>query len=199
MYKMPYHTLLETAYVELRSYDLEKHAEELYEAMNEEGMSASLFTYMPTPPLLSVEDVREEFKRWTSNPNVCMYTVYSKRLKRCVGTVSIMSIDCEHGTAELGYIWYSKTAQRTEVNTETIYRLLQYLFEELHYRRVVWKCDTLNTASQDAALRLGFTKEGIFRNHMLMKGRNRDTIFFSIIEEEWGDVKQHIQTLRSQT
>ena len=84
-----------------------------------------------------------------------------------------------------GHIWYVPSVQRTKVNTETVYLLLRRAFDELGNRRVEWKCDALNARSRAAALRLGFTFEGIFRQHMIVKGRNRDTAWFAMLDAEW--------------
>jgi RimJ/RimL family protein N-acetyltransferase len=99
-----------------------------------------------------------------------------------------MSIRPEHAVAELGWIWYAPEAQRSKVNTEASYLLLRYCFEELHYRRMEWKCNSLNERSHRAALRLGFTYEGNFRQHMIVKGENRDTDWFSMLDQEWPSI-----------
>lgn len=90
---------------------------------------------------------------------------------------------------ELGGIWYSPPAQRTGANTETIRTLLRHAFDTLGYRRVEWKCDRLNTRSRKAALRLGFKYEGIFRQHMIIKGRNRDTAWFAMTDSDWKQIR----------
>lgn len=106
-----------------------------------------------------------------------------------VGMLSIMNIVPEMGRAELGHIWYAPEAQRTKINTEAVFLLLRYLFEDLHYRRIEWKCDARNLPSRNAALRLGFAFEGLFRQHMIVKGLNRDTAWFSLLDHEWPRLK----------
>ena len=96
-----------------------------------------------------------------------------------------MNIRAGHGVAELGFVWYVAAAQRTKANTEACYLLLRHCFEALGYRRMEWKCDVANEASRRAARRLGFTFEGIFRQHMIVKGENRDTAWFSLLDHEW--------------
>ena len=95
---------------------------------------------------------------------------------------------------EIGHIWYVPAAQRTRANTEVAYLLLRRAFEELGYRRVEWKCDASNARSRTAAERLGFTFEGIFRQHMIVKGRNRDTAWFSMLDAEWPRVRRAMET-----
>ena len=87
--------------------------------------------------------------------------------------------------------------QRTKVNTEVTFLFLRYLFDDLHYRRVEWKCDNLNERSKRAALRLGFNYEGLFRKHMVVKGKNRDTAWFAMLDEEWPHVKANFETYLS--
>ena len=93
---------------------------------------------------------------------------------------------------ELGNIWYSPIVQRTNVNTETIYLMLSEAFDNLEYRPVAWKCDARNARSRSAALRLGFSFEGIFRQHYIIKGRNRDTAWFAMLDEDWAAVKRNL-------
>ena len=94
---------------------------------------------------------------------------------------------------ELGHIWYTPNFQQSNVNTETIYLMLCEAFDRHQYRRVEWKCDSLNTRSRAAALRLGFKFEGIFRKHMIVKNRNRDTAWFSMLDSEWSSTKKNME------
>eukprot|EP01087_Luapelamoeba_hula_P006469 TRINITY_DN16547_c0_g1_i1.p1 TRINITY_DN16547_c0_g1~~TRINITY_DN16547_c0_g1_i1.p1 ORF type:complete len:232 (-),score=33.85 TRINITY_DN16547_c0_g1_i1:346-1041(-) len=121
-----------------------------------------------------------------ADPHAVAYTVCDALSHHTrVGVVVLMNVAPAMRRAEVGGIWYTPTAQRTHINTESITLLLQYAFEELGYRRIEWKCDNANERSKAAALRLGFTFEGIFRKHMIIKGLNRDTAWFSITDEEW--------------
>jgi RimJ/RimL family protein N-acetyltransferase len=98
---------------------------------------------------------------------------------------ALMRIEPEHPVIEVGSILYTPALQRTRGATETMYLLARHVFEELGYRRYEWKCNALNEASRRAALRLGLTFEGIFRQHMIVKGRRRDTAWFSMLDCEW--------------
>ena len=104
---------------------------------------------------------------------------------RALGLATLMEIRPEHRSIEVGHIVYSPALQRTPLATEAQYLLAGYIFDTLGYRRYEWKCNALNSASRRAALRLGFTFEGILRQHMIAKGRNRDTAYFSMLESEW--------------
>ncbi|TFH05360.1 MAG: N-acetyltransferase [Spirochaetales bacterium] len=119
--------------------------------------------------------------------------MHSKRLHTTVGTCCLMSIDTPNGSAEIGSIWCGTVARGTEVITSTVLQLLVFLFDGLGYRRVVWKCDVTNTPSARAAEALGFIHEGIFRNHMVIKGRSRDTTWYSIVDTDWPSALAHLQ------
>lgn len=109
---------------------------------------------------------------------------------RTVGLLSLMAIRPDMRVVEIGNIVYSPAMQRTPLATETQYLLARYVFELLGYRRYEWKCDALNAPSRRAALRYGFSFEGIFRQHMIAKGRNRDTAYFSMLDREWPSRKR---------
>jgi RimJ/RimL family protein N-acetyltransferase len=94
---------------------------------------------------------------------------------------------------EVGNILYTPKLQRTPAATEAMFLLMQYIFEDLGYRRYEWKCNSLNAPSRRAALRFGFTFEGIFRQHMIVKGRNRDTAWYSMLAEEWPAIKARFE------
>jgi RimJ/RimL family protein N-acetyltransferase len=102
-----------------------------------------------------------------------------------VGMAAFLNVEPAHRRLEIGHIWYAPSAQRTEANTETAYLMMWEAFDGLGYRRVEWKCDALNERSRAAALRLGFTFEGVFRAHMIVRGRSRDSAWFSLIGTEW--------------
>ena len=112
---------------------------------------------------------------------------------RAVGVFALMAIRPEHRVIEVGHVVYSPALQRTPLATEAQYLLARYAFETLGYRRYEWKCDALNAASRRAALRFGFTFEGILRQHMIAKGRSRDTAWFSMLDNEWPARKQNFE------
>jgi len=102
---------------------------------------------------------------------------------------SYLRITPAHGVIEVGYIWYSPALQRTRMATEAMYVMARHAFEDLGYRRYEWKCNALNEPSRRAALRLGFAYEGVFRQHMVVKDRNRDTAWYSMLDSEWPAAK----------
>src|SRR5260370_11490881 len=98
---------------------------------------------------------------------------------------SFLRMATEHGVIEIGHIWFAPALQRTRQATEAQYLMARHVFDDLGYRRYEWKCNALNTPSMRAARRLGFTFEGIFRQHMIVNGRNRDTAWFAMLDSEW--------------
>ena len=104
---------------------------------------------------------------------------------RAVGYASLMRIDAKNRVVEVGNILYGPRLQKTRAATEAMYLMARYVFEDLHYRRYEWKCNALNEPSRRAAERYGFVFEGLFRQHMLIKGQNRDTTWFSMLDSEW--------------
>ena len=108
---------------------------------------------------------------------------------KAVGIAGYLRIDPGNGVIEVGHLHYSPRLQQTRAATEAMYLLMRRAFDELGYRRYEWKCDSLNAPSRAAALRLGFTFEGIFRKAIVYKGRSRDTAWFSIVDDEWPQVK----------
>jgi RimJ/RimL family protein N-acetyltransferase len=104
-----------------------------------------------------------------------------------------MDIQPRNASIELGNIWLSPVMQRTRAATESFFLLMSMVFETLYYRRLTWKCNALNVPSRRAALRMGFSAEGILRNHMIVKGRSRDTIYFSVIEDEYAGLARAVR------
>jgi RimJ/RimL family protein N-acetyltransferase len=126
----------------------------------------------------------------TSDP--LFLVVHDKRSQKAVGMAAFMAMRPEMRCLELGHIWYVPAAQGVGINTEATYLMLREAFE-LGYRRVEWKCDSLNERSRRAALKLGFTFEGVFRQHMISKGRNRDTAWFAMLDGEWPAARRRLE------
>lgn len=154
-----------------------------------------LWVYMPYGPFESDGAMRRWFEQTADSTNPLFFVVRDSDDGHPVGMASYLNIVPEHGSLEIGHIWYIRRARRTAVNTETIYLMLKECFDELHYRRVEWKCDALNERSIRAALRLGFGFEGIFRQHCVVKGRNRDTAWFSMLDHEWQARKANFEAV----
>ena len=175
--------------VRLTRLDAAADADELFAASHGHADDENVWRYMSNGPFTSCDAMRDWLRSVEASRDPLFYTVHNLATAKRVGQVSILNIVSDMGRAELGNIWYGRAAQKTRVNTETIFLLLGYLFDDLGYRRVEWKCNALNEPSRRAALRLGFSFEGIFRQHMVIKGRNRDTTWFAMMDSEWLQVK----------
>lgn len=180
-------------WVTLRPVDAERDAGDLYAASHGDVERRAVWTYMADGPFDSEAEMAELLKRRSRSSDPLFFTVAENGSGTGVGAAALMRIDPRNGCIEVGHIWYDPRWQRTRVNTETVYLLLKESFEQLGYRRVEWKCDALNRRSRSAALRLGFRFEGIFRQHMVIKGRNRDTAWFAMLDGDWSAVKQDFE------
>jgi RimJ/RimL family protein N-acetyltransferase len=181
-------------FITLKPLDVTADATELFAISHVDEETRKLWRYMPRGPFADAQDQSAFLREWQATPNVIAYAVRDAGTQNCLGSISLMSIRAEHGVAELGNIWYAPAAQRTKTNTEACYLLLRHCFEDLGYRRMEWKCDARNEPSRNAALRLGFTFEGIFRQHMIIKGENRDTAWFAMLDHEWPHISASMRT-----
>ena len=175
---------LDGRYCRLEPVDVERHAAELYDAYSSAPDSRD-WTYFNVGPFDSLDAYREHLTRIAASTDPLHYAVIDRATGKAVGTLALMRIDPVNGVIEVGHVTYSPRMKRTRVGTETIFLLMRHVFDELGYRRFEWKCDSLNAPSRAAALRYGFTFEGIFRQAIVYRQRNRDTAWFSIIDGEW--------------
>ncbi len=143
------------------------------------------WTYLPYGPF----EKADEYAKWTewaeSQDDPIFFAIVDLATQRPVGVASYLRIDPAMGSIEVGHLSYAPALQRTAASTEAMYLMMRRAFDELGYRRYEWKCDSLNAPSLAAAKRLGFRFEGIFRQALVMKGRNRDSAWLSIIDREW--------------
>lgn len=188
----PTATVLEGKYCLLEKLSVERHEEELFNVVMAEG-EADRHRYL----LEEAPASREEFHRWTQareqSVDPYFFTVIDKRNGLVSGRMSLMRITPEHGVLEIGHIFWGKSIAKSTVATESIYLLLSYAFDTLGYRRVEWKCDNLNEPSKRAARRFGFVFEGLFRKHLVVKGRNRDTAWFAMVDDDWPNMSRGYQ------
>ena len=179
-------------FVTLAPVDPEGDVDELFLNSHGSKTKEQIWTYMAYGPFSSRNEMLEWLQGCKAAANMNFFTVKSIEIDQCVGMLSILNVIPQMRTLELGNIWYSTIVHHTKVNTEAVYLMLREIFDELNFRRVEWKCDTLNARSRNAALRLGFSFEGIFRQHYIIKNRNRDTAWFSMIDKEWPVVKRNL-------
>ena len=170
----------------LEPLDAARHAAALFEA-NALDHEARNWTYLPYGPFATLEEYRAWVEESARLEDPLFFAVLDAKGKP-VGVVSFLRIDRANGVIEIGHLNFSPLMQRTPVATEAIFLLLKCAFE-LGYRRCEWKCDSLNAPSRAAAQRFGFTYEGLFRQAIVVKGRNRDTTWYSIIDAEWSAIR----------
>ncbi len=158
-----------------------RHGPSLWEALRGHD---HIWAYIPSGPFADQASFLEAMTAYEQHKERIFYAVVDAG-GRTVGVLSLMEIRPAMRVIEVGNIVYSPALQRTPLGTEAQYLIARYAFETLGYRRYEWKCNALNAASRRAAERFGFTYEGLFRQHMIVKGRNRDTAWFSILDSEW--------------
>ncbi|MFF8690873.1 GNAT family N-acetyltransferase [Streptomyces sp. NPDC015144] len=180
----PGRVTLEGRFCRVEPLDVDRHADDLYAAfaLAEDG---SDWTYMTVGPFDGPADHRAHLEEAARADDPLTYVVVDLGTGRAVGTLALMRQDPSNGVVEVGSVTFSPLLKRTPVSTEAQFLLMSYVFEDLGHRRYEWKCDSLNAPSRGAALRLGFTFEGIFRQAVVYKGRSRDTAWYSVIDAEW--------------
>jgi RimJ/RimL family protein N-acetyltransferase len=185
--RLPRREPLEGRLVRLEPLDPERHTEDLFAAAADGD--PALWDYLSYGPFATPDDMRAHLTAQAASDDPLFLAVVDRATGRAGGVVSFLRMEPEHGVIEIGHIWFGAALQRTPQATETIHLLARYAFDELGNRRLEWKCDAANARSRRAADRFGFTFEGVFRQHMIVKGRNRDTAWFSIIDGEWPAVR----------
>jgi RimJ/RimL family protein N-acetyltransferase len=170
--------------VRLVPLDAAAHAGDLWSLVSA-PQHDELWAYLFDGPYREREAFDAALARKAASEDPLFFAILEQTSGRAVGHASLMRIEPAHRVIEVGGILYSPALQRTTGATEAMYLLARYIFEDLGYRRYEWKCHSQNEPSRRAAERLGFTFEGIFRQHMIMKGRNRDTAWFSMLDSEW--------------
>ena len=158
-------------------------AEELFlsNSIDKEGIN---WTYLPYGPFESVKTYAHWIKSFESKDDPVFFAIVSRKLNKAIGIASYLRINPIDGSIEVGHINFSPLLQRTSEATEAMYLMMKWAFDN-GYRRYEWKCNALNLRSRSAAQRLGFSYEGVFRQMTIVKGRNRDTAWFAIIDKEW--------------
>jgi RimJ/RimL family protein N-acetyltransferase len=184
----PDSTVLIGRTVRVEPLDFDRHGDDLAAAIVGPE-NAALWDYIPIGPFADLATLRATFEFVVANRDWGPMAIVRPPDNKTLGTASYMRMRPEHGSAEVGCIVFGEELQRTIEATETMFLMAQHVFDDLGYRRYEWKCDNSNAASKRAAERFGFTFEGVFRNDMVMKGRNRDTAWFSITDTEWPEVK----------
>lgn len=175
-------------YVRLEKLDPDRHTADLFAAQGGPDADPLTWLYMGNGPFADEADFRGYVDRMAASNDPAAYAIIPTDGSPA-GVLTYMRIDELNGSIEIGHIWYGASIQRSPVTTEVVYLTAKHAFEDLGYRRFEWKCHDRNERSKAAALRFGFRHEGTFRNHIVMRGRNRDTAWFAMTDDDWPAVK----------
>jgi len=175
-------------YAVVEPVSVERHTADLFSAYRE-APDARDWTYLSAECPQDEVQFRAFMTKLAGSEDRVNHAIVDASTGRALGTAALMRIDPENGVIEVGFIAFSPALKRTRVGTEAMYLLMRRAFDELGYRRYEWKCDSLNEPSRAAALRYGFTFEGIFRQAIVYKGRSRDTAWYSITDAEWPRIR----------
>ncbi|MDM8350609.1 GNAT family protein [Pseudomonas sp. sp1636] len=182
---VPAHAPLDGRYVCLEPLEPARHGDDLWLALQGPDCDPRLWDYLAYGPFAE----RAAFDVWlaanATSSDPLFFAVLERASRRAVGLLSFLRITPKDGCIEIGHIAFGRAMQRSPASTEAVYLLAELAMGSLGYRRLEWKCNALNARSMRAAERLGFVYEGTFRQHMLVKGRNRDSAWFSILDREW--------------
>jgi RimJ/RimL family protein N-acetyltransferase len=191
--QVPARSPLAGRFVTLEPLDATRHAADLFEASHGNAAALRIWDYLPVGPWGSEAEYTKILRQQTARHDQVYYAVRPAAGGKACGQTSFLDIQPENGVIEIGSIWFGLTLRRTRGATEALYLMLRYAMDDLAYRRMQWRCNALNAASRAAARRLGFRFEGIFYNHMIFKGRNRDTAWYSILDDEWPEIRGLIE------
>jgi RimJ/RimL family protein N-acetyltransferase len=174
------------------------HARDLYEASSDpQAVERHRYIFEEAPTHLG--DMVAWCSQVARDPDKLFFAVIDRRTGKAGGRQALMRIEPRHGVIEIGSIYWGPEIARTRISTEALYLTACYVFEELGYRRLEWKCNDLNEASKRAASRFGFSFEGIFHQHMVIKGASRDTAWFAILDHEWPTIRAGYDRWLSET
>jgi RimJ/RimL family protein N-acetyltransferase len=179
----PARTVLQGRYVRLEPL-APTHAADLYRASTPDDADQRFAYLFETPPA-SAADMRAWVDKAAAASDPMMFAVIDQSTGEARGRQALMRIVPEHGVIEIGSIYWGPGLAQTRGATEALYLFARHIFDDLSYRRFEWKCNNLNEPSKRAAARFGFSFEGVFRQHMIVKCQNRDTAWFSMLDGEW--------------
>ena len=190
-YPKPSAKILKGIYCVIHPFDKTAHSSDLYKIFSLDPNNQD-WIHLPHGPFHS----EREFQYWMDHnclsKDALFFTVCNADLKP-IGMFSFIKIEPQHGKLELGHVHFSSELKQTTAATEAFYLALRFVFADLGYRRLEWKCHNDNEQSKRCALRLGFIFEGVFRQHWIIKGQNRDTAWYSIIDQEWPNLKNKFE------
>lgn len=184
----PSTNVFEGRFVRLEKLDADKHADGLFDASAQPD-GEERFRWLPDVP----PNDRAEFRGWVENvaasEDPIFFAVIDKATGKVAGRQTLMRLDPANGVVEIGHIYWGPLVSRTPAATEALYLFARHIFDNLGYRRFEWKCNNENLPSRRAAERFGFRHEGVFHQHLIVKGRNRDTAWFAMLDKDWAALR----------
>ncbi|MHC5595358.1 MAG: GNAT family N-acetyltransferase [Nostoc sp.] len=185
---------LKGQFVTLKPLILERDVDALYAASHGTSEKEAIWNYLFYGPFDSPSTMKDWMEEnIVSKSDSLTWTVFDNLTNTQVGSVALLAIAPNHGRAEIGHVWFTPAVHKSKINTESQFLLLKHLFDRHSYRRVEWKCNSLNHASRTTATRMGFIYEGRFRQHMFVRGKNRDTDWFAMTDKEWSRCKSNFE------
>ncbi|CAN5729281.1 GNAT family protein [soil metagenome] len=186
---LPSRTAIEGRSATVEPLDARKHGSELYAASHDRTDAEQIWTYLPYGAFPSLDSYEVWLRSCSAAPDPLFFAIRDHETGKASGLASLMSIEPLHGSIEIGHIMLGLPLQNTVAGTEGLYLLMKHAMDDLGNRRLEWKCDAMNEPSRRAARRLGFAFEGVFDQHRIVKGRNRDTAWYSILDSEWPQIQ----------
>ncbi|MCA9861044.1 MAG: GNAT family N-acetyltransferase [Thermomicrobiales bacterium] len=189
----PERTVLHGDYCTLETLDPARHAGDLFAASHGQPGQQRLWDYLPAGPFPDFSSFTQWVTECAASSDPLFYAIRDRTTGRTTGMASYLNIHPGAGSIEIGHIMFGSPLQKTPAATEALFLLMDYAMTELSYRRLEWKCNALNAPSRKAANRLGFRYEGTFYQHLIVKGHNRDTAWYSILDREWPRLRANFE------
>lgn len=179
---------LDGQFVRLEKLDPARHSDELFDASAQPD-GDQRFRWLPNVPPTDRDVFRTWVEQSAASEDPLFFAVIDKTTGKVAGRQTFMRMDPANGVAEIGHIYWGPLVSRKPAATEALYLFARHLFDDLGYRRFEWKCDNANLPSKRAALRFGFRHEGVFHQHLIIKGLNRDTAWFAMLDKDWATLR----------
>ena len=179
-------------HVQLEPLDPAIHTQGLYQEGHSTDQGLKIWDYLAYGPWSNEAAYKTTLAQQAASFEPIFFAIRDLKTNKVCGQASFLDMNPTNGVIEIGHIWFGPSLQKTRGATEALFLMLTHAMDDLKYRRMEWRCNALNQGSRNAAARLGFRFEGIFFNHMIFKGKNRDTSWYSILDNEWPEVREII-------
>jgi RimJ/RimL family protein N-acetyltransferase len=189
----PEQKVLHGDYCTLEPLDPGRHSTDLFDASHGQPGQERLWDWLPAGPFADFASFEQWVSDCAASRDPLFFAIRDKRTDRVTGMASYLNIHPGPGSIEIGHIMFGSPLQKTPAATEALFLMMDYAMSDLGYRRLEWKCNALNAPSRKAANRLGFRYEGTFYQHLIVKGHNRDTAWYSLLDSEWPRLRPNFE------